>query len=68
MASHAAVTATRLGLIGVVNCRDLVVNEENSTCRIKDVELKAGDMITVDANGGTIYMGKYPLQSVQSLV
>jgi len=66
--SHAAVTATRLGLIGVVNCRDLVVNEENSTCRIKDVELKAGDMITVDANGGTIYMGKYPLQSVQSLV
>ncbi|MDD4560179.1 MAG: PEP/pyruvate-binding domain-containing protein [Candidatus Cloacimonetes bacterium] len=66
--SHAAVTATRLGLIGVVNCRDLVVNEENSTCKIKNVEFKAGDMITLDANGGTIYLGKHPLQSVQSLV
>jgi len=66
--SHAAVTATRLGLIGVVNCRDLVVDEENSTCSIKDVELKAGDKITLDANGGTIYLGHHPLQSVQSLV
>jgi len=66
--SHAAVTATRLGLIGVVNCRDLVVNEENSTCRIKDVQLKSGDKITLDATGGTIYLGHYPLQSVQTLV
>lgn len=66
--SHAAVTATRLGLIGVVNCRDLVVNEDKSTCRIKDIELKSGDRISLDATGGTIYLGHYPLQSVQSLV
>ena len=66
--SHAAVTATRLGLIGVVNCRDLVVNEEQSTCRIKDISLKSGDKISLDATGGTIYLGNYPLQSVQSLV
>jgi pyruvate,orthophosphate dikinase len=38
--SHAAVTATRLGLIGVENCRDLVVNEANSTLRIKNVDSK----------------------------
>lgn len=66
--SHAAVTATRLGLIGVVNCRDLVVNEANSTLRIKNVDLKAGDKITIDATGGMIYLGIQPLQSVQSLV
>jgi pyruvate,orthophosphate dikinase len=66
--SHAAVTATRLGLIGVVNCRDLVVDEKNSICRIKDISLKAGDKIALDATGGTIYLGHYPLQSVQSLI
>ena len=65
--SHAAVTATRLGLIGVVNCRELVVNEEESTCRIDRVLLKPGDQISLDATGGTIYLGHYPLQSVLSL-
>lgn len=66
--SHAAVTATRLGLIGVVNCRDLVVNEENSTCSIGDTQLKAGEKIALDATGGTIYLGHYPLHSVHTLI
>lgn len=65
--SHAAVTATRLGLIGIVNCRDLFVDEDNSTCRIGNVQLKAGDKISLDSTGGTIYLGHYPLQSVYSL-
>ena len=66
--SHAAVTATRLGLIGIVNCRELFVDEDTSTCKIGDTELKAGDKISLDATGGTIYLGHYPLQSVYSLI
>ncbi len=66
--SHAAVTATRLGLIGIVNCRELIVDEDSSTCRIGNLELKAGDKISLDATGGTIYLGHYPLQSVYSLM
>lgn len=66
--SHAAVTATRLGLIGVVNCRELVVDEENASCQIGNILLKSGDKISLDATGGAIYLGHYPLQSVHSLV
>ncbi|MDD3534243.1 MAG: PEP-utilizing enzyme, partial [Candidatus Cloacimonetes bacterium] len=65
--SHAAVTATRLGLVGIVNCRELFVDEDNSTCRIGNLQLKAGDKISLDATGGAIYLGHYPLQSVYSL-
>ncbi|MFA7543177.1 MAG: PEP/pyruvate-binding domain-containing protein [Candidatus Cloacimonadaceae bacterium] len=66
--SHAAVTATRLGLIGVVNCRELVVDENSSTCSIGETQLKAGDKIALDAIGGAIYLGHYPLQSAHSLM
>ncbi|MDD2331889.1 MAG: PEP/pyruvate-binding domain-containing protein, partial [Candidatus Cloacimonetes bacterium] len=66
--SHAAVTATRLGLIGVVNCRELVVNEEMGTCTLGGLELAAGAKIALDATGGAIYQGHYLLQSVHKLV
>lgn len=66
--SHAAVTATRLGLIGVVNCYELVVNEDTSTCSIGATKLKAGDKISLDATGGTIYAGHYPLLSAHTLM
>ena len=66
--SHAAVTATRLGLIGVVNCHDLVVNEDDSTCYIGETKLEAGDKISLDATGGMIYQGHYPLQSAHALM
>ncbi|MDD4308964.1 MAG: PEP/pyruvate-binding domain-containing protein [Candidatus Cloacimonetes bacterium] len=65
--SHAAVTATRLGLIGIVNCKDLVVNESNSTCTIGEKHFQAGDKITLDATSGNIYPGYQKLQSVHSL-
>lgn len=65
--SHAAVTATRLGLIGVVNCRELVVSETDSNCKIGDTCLKAGDKIALDAISGAIYKGHYPLVSVHCL-
>jgi len=65
--SHAAVTATRLGLIGVVNCRDLVVDEAGSVCRIGITDLAPGDRLAIDATSGNIYLHHYPLQSVQSI-
>lgn len=65
--SHAAVTATRLELTGIVNCWDLLVNEQNSSCRIGKVHLKAGDAITLDASTGSIYLGYLPLKSVKDI-
>jgi pyruvate,orthophosphate dikinase len=66
--SHAAVTATRLELTGIVNCWDLLVNEQNSTCRIGRTHLKAGDAITLDAATGSIYPGFQPLKSVKDIM
>lgn len=65
--SHAAVTATRLGLIGIVNCWDLVVDEINSRCRIGDIQLSAGDSITIDASTGAIYEGHLPLKTMHEI-
>ncbi len=66
--SHAAVTATRLELTGIVNCWDLLVNEQNSTCRIGRTYLKAGDAITLDAGTGSVYLGFQPLKSFKDIM
>jgi len=60
--SHAAVTATRLGIIGIVNCRDLKVFETKSHCRIGKTNLRNGDAIAIDAGSGNIYLGHYPTE------
>ena len=65
--SHAAVTATRLGIIGIVNCKDLVVLEAEAKCRIGKTYLQAGDKLALDATSGAIYSGHYPLVSVHCL-
>ncbi len=65
--SHAAVTATRLGIIGIVNCKDLVVLDTEAKCRIGKTYLQAGDKVALDATSGAIYSGHYPLVSVHCL-
>ena len=65
--SHAAVTATRLDLIGIVNCWDLSVDESNSSCQIGSLQLQAGDPITLDASSGSIYQGRQPLKSIHDV-
>lgn len=65
--SHAAVTATRLGLIGVVNCRELMVNDREQQCLIGSLLLKPGSQIMLDATSGAVYAGHHSLQSVHSL-
>ncbi len=62
--SHAAVTASHLGIIGIVNCRDLIVNEAQSYCTLGDLKLKAGDKIAIDGNSGNIYLGHYPIEHI----
>jgi len=57
--SHAAVTASRLGKVCIVNCRDLVVVEEEGFCCLNGVELRRGDEISIDGSLGTIYLGAY---------
>lgn len=65
--SHAAVTAMRLGIIGVVNCRELKVFDAESYCRIGKQILKAGDLIAIDASSGSIYQGHYPIETIRNL-
>ena len=64
--SHAAVTAIRLGLVGIVNCRQLKVLEEENICRIGDKTFKPGDEIAIDASSGAIYLGHYPVETIRS--
>ncbi len=64
--SHAAVTAIRLGLVGIVNCRQLKVIEEENICRIGDKTFKAGAEIAIDASSGAIYLGHYPVEAIRS--
>jgi len=62
--SHAAVTADRIGKIGIVNCTDLYVDDTNNFCRINDHTFKSGDKIAIDSTLGGIYNGHYPLIKV----
>lgn len=64
--SHAAVTAIRLGIAGIVNCRQLKVLEDEKICRIGDITLKPGDAIAIDASSGAIYLGHYPVETIRS--
>ncbi|MDD4223719.1 MAG: PEP/pyruvate-binding domain-containing protein [Candidatus Cloacimonetes bacterium] len=64
--SHAAVTAIRLGLVGIVNCRQLKVIEDENICRIGDKAFKPGDPIAIDASSGAIYLGHYPVELIHS--
>ncbi len=64
--SHAAVTAVRLGLVGVVNCRQLKVFENQGNCRIGEHTLTAGQPIAIDAGSGLICLGHYPVETLRT--
>lgn len=57
--SHAAVTASRLEKICVVNCSEIIVDEINKTLRINDKQLASFDLIAIDGFQGHIYLGNY---------
>ncbi|MCB9993339.1 MAG: pyruvate, phosphate dikinase [Hyphomicrobiaceae bacterium] len=61
MTSHAAVVARVIGRPCIAGIRTLSIDEAEQTCRIGDVELRAGDDITIDGTLGEIYLGRQPL-------
>ncbi|MDD4148719.1 MAG: PEP/pyruvate-binding domain-containing protein [Bacteroidales bacterium] len=60
--SHAAVTASALGKICIVNCVDLSVYEKQKKCDISGVEFNAFDGISIDGNNGNVFKGNYPIK------
>ncbi len=59
--SHAAVTASSLGKICVVNCDALMVNDLEKTCSINGTKFKLFDEVAIDGQNGIIYKGSYPI-------
>jgi pyruvate,orthophosphate dikinase len=55
--SHAALVAHRLGKTCVVGCNTLSCNEKNKTCLFNNVQLKSGDIISMDGQEGSLYLG-----------
>ncbi len=59
--SHASVTAAKLGIVCIVNCKEMVVNDALKQCTFNNVVLKPGDIISIDGNAGNIFLGSYPI-------
>ncbi|WKY45908.1 PEP/pyruvate-binding domain-containing protein [Eubacteriaceae bacterium ES2] len=59
--SHAAVTATSIGKVCIVQCRGLLVDDLKKECRINGYILKSCDPVSIDGNLGNIYRGLYPI-------
>jgi len=62
-ASHAAVTASRLGKTCVVNCRALAVWESEKRALLNGEDLRPGDLLALDGQLGHIYQGHLPLEA-----
>ncbi|MBN1626156.1 MAG: pyruvate, phosphate dikinase [Deltaproteobacteria bacterium] len=62
--SHASIVAHRLGKTCVVGCGNLVCMEKESACSLDQVNLKAGDWLSIDGREGSIYSGKLEIQEV----
>ena len=57
LTSHAAVVAHRLGKTCVVGCSDMICHEKEKQCKIHRQTLISGDMISIDGQEGSIYLG-----------
>ncbi|MCM8810134.1 MAG: pyruvate, phosphate dikinase, partial [Candidatus Omnitrophica bacterium] len=60
MTSHAAVVARGMGKPCVVGCGAISIDEEKGIMKIKDIELKEGEWITIDGGTGNVMIGKVP--------
>jgi pyruvate, orthophosphate dikinase len=52
------VTAKRLGIVAVVDCRTLEVREREGTARLAGVPLEVGAWVSIDGRTGHIYRGR----------
>ncbi len=55
--SHAAVTANRLGKVCVVNCRDLIVYDDEKRAVCGGIKIREGDDISIDGQTGKVFRG-----------
>jgi pyruvate,orthophosphate dikinase len=60
MTSHAAVVARGMGKPCVVGCGAIQIDEGRGVIKIKDIELKEEDWITIDGGTGNVMIGKVP--------
>jgi pyruvate,orthophosphate dikinase len=59
--SHAAVAATSIGKICIVQCRGLEVNDSRKECTINGHLFRTGDCLSIDGRLGNIYQGHYQI-------
>lgn len=58
--SHAAVVARQLDRTCLVGCDALEVDDDSGHCRLAGIELREGDIITLDGDHGAVYLGSVP--------
>jgi pyruvate,orthophosphate dikinase len=61
MTCHAAVVARGMGKPAIVGCENLRIDLENKRAFIGGLELKEGDVISIDGLSGCVYLGEVPL-------
>ena len=61
MTSHAAVVARGMGKPCVAGCEALSIDMDARAIRIGDVELREGDLLTIDGGTGRVIVGSVPL-------
>ncbi|MFQ5911610.1 MAG: pyruvate, phosphate dikinase [Nitrospinota bacterium] len=61
LTSHAAVVARGMGKCCVVGCEDITVDEEGGRFTVGDLEVKEGDLLTLNGTSGEVILGETPL-------
>lgn len=62
LTSHAAVVTRQMGKPSIVGCRDLHVDVKKRVARFGDLELRQGDVITMDGSTGEVFLGEQKLR------
>jgi len=60
MTSHAAVVARGMGRACVAGAGELRIDYASQLLRVRDLELKEGDVITIDGSTGQVMLGEVP--------
>jgi pyruvate,orthophosphate dikinase len=61
MTSHAAVVARGMGKPCVAGCEALSIDHDTRTIALGELELREGEVITIDGGAGTVIAGAVPL-------
>ncbi len=61
MTSHAAVVCRGMGKCCVAGCADIIVDAKNKILKIGEIEIKEGDVITLNGSTGEIIIGEVPM-------